>query len=193
LGPPGGSKKEVSALISKDLDLNYLSAGQLIYNEIEQKTPLGKQITDAGFNDIELVDDHIVTTMINQLVKENDELIDLEADPNATNTNKGWIIDGFPRTFNQAQLMQVSGYLPDKVFVLVEDENICKQKLARRFATVYQLAEDEAYVRADIKYRNYLLYLNKIRHAFSDILIELNAVKQQPSDTFLTIKKIIEI
>lgn len=69
----------------------------------------------------------------------------------AKNKNKGWIIDGFPRTFNQAQLMQVSGYLPDKVFILNEDETVCKQKLVRRFITNNQLPEEEANTCADVK------------------------------------------
>jgi len=81
-------------------------------------------------------------------------LIDLDG---PKSSSKGWIIDGFPRTFNQAQLMQVSGYLPDKVFILHEDENQCKLKLTRRFITSNQLPEEEAVVRADVKYRNYLL------------------------------------
>lgn len=47
--------------------------------------------------------------------------------------------------------MQVSGYLPDKVFILYEDEALCKQKLTRRFITTNNLPEEEAVTRADVK------------------------------------------
>lgn len=90
-------------------------------------------------------------------------------------------------------MMQVSGYLPDKVFILNEDEALCKQKLVRRFITSHQLPEEEASISADVKYRNYLLYMTKIRQAFQDILIDVDSVKKETTDVFMSIKKIMEI
>lgn len=150
LGAPGGIKKEVCSLLAKEMEIKHLSSGNTVLHELEGKTEFGKQMEEAGFNDVELVDDHLITKLVVDLIKKEDDYIALDS----KGKNRGWIIDGFPRTFNQAQMMQVSGYLPDKVFILNEDEAQCKQKLVRRFITNNQLPEEEANISADVKYRN---------------------------------------
>jgi len=67
------------------------------------------------------------------------------------NQLKGWVVDGFPRTFNQAQLMQVCGFLPDKVVVLDEDPKSCKENLVKRFIKLQNVKEADAWKMADVK------------------------------------------
>lgn len=69
----------------------------------------------------------------------------------ARNQLKGWVMDGFPRTFNQAQLMQVCGFLPNKVVVLQENESKCKESLVKKFVKLQNVDEQEATRMADVK------------------------------------------
>ena len=147
LGAPGGIKKEVCQLLAKEMDIKHLSSGAVVVQELENKTDAGKKMEEMGYNEVELVDDHLITKLLCDLIKNEDEYIDMSD----KGKSKGWIVDGFPRTFNQAQLMQVSGYLPDKVFILQEDESLCKSKLVRRFVSAQQLPEEEATMSADVK------------------------------------------
>lgn len=129
------------------MDIKHLSSGAVVVQELENKTDAGKKMEEMGYNEVELVDDHLITKLLCDLIKNEDEYIDMSD----KGKSKGWIVDGFPRTINQAQLMQVSGYLPDKVFILQEDESLCKSKLVRRFVSAQQLPEEEATMSADVK------------------------------------------
>jgi len=95
LGPPGGSKKEICSLLSKDIELKHINSGSLVWAEIEEKTPVGKRIESTGFNDVELVDDHIITDLVKNTLKRFDVLVTMDGPKNQL---KGWIMDGFPRT-----------------------------------------------------------------------------------------------
>jgi len=64
LGPPGGCKKEISALLAKDLELKHINSGSIVWAEVEEKTNTGKRIQSLGFNDVELVDDNIVMDLV---------------------------------------------------------------------------------------------------------------------------------
>jgi hypothetical protein len=73
LGPPGGIKKEVCSLLSKEMDIKHLSSGNTVLSEIEQQTEVGRQIMSADFNDVELVDDHLITKLVKDMIKKEDE------------------------------------------------------------------------------------------------------------------------
>ncbi len=90
-GPPGSGKGTQSEKIIDRYELIHLSTGDILRNELANKTELGlkaKAIMDRG----ELVSDEIVIGMIGKR---------LAANKNA----KGFIFDGFPRTVNQAKAL----------------------------------------------------------------------------------------
>jgi adenylate kinase len=87
-GPPGCGKGTQSEKLIVKYQLVHLSTGDILRNEIANKTKLGleaKQYMDKG----ELVPDSLVIEMIAQKIDDN---------KNA----KGFIFDGFPRTTQQA-------------------------------------------------------------------------------------------
>lgn len=87
-GPPGAGKGTQADFLIERFQLIHISTGDLLRNQIAQKTDLGieaKSYMDKGF----LVPDWIVINMIKSLLQEN---------VNA----KGYIFDGFPRTVDQA-------------------------------------------------------------------------------------------
>ena len=96
-GPPGSGKGTQSEKIVEKFGLIHLSTGNLLRQEIADKTPLGleaKNFMDKG----QLVPDEVVIGMI-------DSCLEKHADA------KGFLFDGFPRTVAQAEAL-------DKLLVL---------------------------------------------------------------------------
>ena len=88
-GPPGAGKGTQSKFIVEKYKLYQLSTGDLLRDEIKNKTELGSQISSI-INSGELVSDSIVGKLIEKFVS------------NEIFRNK-IIFDGYPRTINQAE------------------------------------------------------------------------------------------
>jgi adenylate kinase len=90
-GPPGSGKGTQSDKLVEKYGLKHLSTGNLLRQEITNKTPLGleaKSFMDKG----QLVPDEVVIGMV-------DSYFDQYKDA------KGFLFDGFPRTVAQAQAL----------------------------------------------------------------------------------------
>lgn len=88
-GAPGCGKGTQAALIKEKYNINHISTGQVIRDEIEHQTPLGQsmqQYIAAG----ELAPDSIVIGMVRNYMSEHRDAV-------------GNIFDGFPRTAAQAE------------------------------------------------------------------------------------------
>ncbi len=91
-GPPGAGKGTQSEFLIKKYKLYYISTGDILRKEITQKTELGfqaKNIIEAGG----LAPDEIIVQIIEKTIKDN---------PDA----KGFLFDGFPRTYIQAYILE---------------------------------------------------------------------------------------
>ena len=88
-GPPGAGKGTQSKFIVNQFNLYQLSTGDLLRNEIKNKTQLGSEISSI-INSGELVSDKIVNNLIEKFVS-ND------------NYKNKIIFDGYPRTLEQAK------------------------------------------------------------------------------------------
>lgn len=90
-GAPGAGKGTQAKILSKKFKIPHISTGDILRDAIQKDTDLGKLakvIIDRG----ELVSDDIM----GELVKETLKNIDYK---------KGFILDGFPRTVNQAEIL----------------------------------------------------------------------------------------
>src|SRR3989338_3845727 len=90
LGPPGAGKGTQANLLEKTLSLTHISTGDILREEMERNTKLGqdiRKIVESGA----LVPDAIVTKIIENKVTDRAQL------------DKGYMLDGFPRTEKQAQ------------------------------------------------------------------------------------------
>ena len=63
LGPPGAGKGTQAQLLSKENSYLHLSTGELLRNEIDLNTELGKQVKDI-MNNGELVSDKLVLEIV---------------------------------------------------------------------------------------------------------------------------------
>lgn len=91
LGPPGGGKSTQSEKITAEFGIPGVSTGDLLRAEVAAGTPLGKRI-DGDMKKGVLVGDDIV----------NDLVVARFAKPDAA---RGLILDGYPRTVEQARFL----------------------------------------------------------------------------------------
>ena len=92
LGPPGAGKGTLSEIIIRDEKLVHISTGDIFRAEIGNGTALGKEAKaymDAG----KLVPDQLVVDMVAARLAKED-------------CAGGFILDGFPRTVAQAEMLE---------------------------------------------------------------------------------------
>lgn len=117
LGPPGVGKGTHAKLLSEQLGIPQISTGDMLRANIKQGTELGlkaKRFIDAG----ELVPDEVVIGMVKERLQ-------------APDSQKGYILDGFPRTVAQAEALSAFTGL-DAVVDLIADESIIMGNLSGR-------------------------------------------------------------
>ncbi len=118
LGPPGAGKGTQAAKLAKEFNIPAISTGHIIRNAIAEKTPVGveaKGYIDRG----ELVPDSIVVEMVKERLKDND-------------CQNGYILDGFPRTVSQAEIMEELPIEVDLVLEISVDTEIIVDRLSGR-------------------------------------------------------------
>ncbi|MFA7492125.1 MAG: adenylate kinase [Proteiniphilum sp.] len=90
-GAPGSGKGTQSAKLVEKYGLKHLSTGDILRNEIEANTELGK-LADSYMSKGHLVPDRLVIDILDSLIgKHNDA--------------RGFIFDGFPRTLAQGEAL----------------------------------------------------------------------------------------
>ena len=121
-GPPGAGKGTQADLLKDKFNLLHLSTGDILREEVSNKTDLGQQakkFMDSG----ELVTDELIIGMIKNKI-------------DSTKNVEGFLFDGFPRTISQAEAldaMLLSNSLSvDKVISLEVDDNVLTQRLLSR-------------------------------------------------------------
>jgi len=116
LGAPGSGKGTQAVRLSKELAIPHISTGDLFRENMSKNTPLGekaKSFINAG----KLVPDELVLEM----------LFDRVAKPDA---EKGYLLDGFPRTIPQAEALDKR--LGDKVSLVVLDLEVPDDAIIKR-------------------------------------------------------------
>jgi adenylate kinase len=122
LGPPGSGKGTQGALLSEAAKLPRVSTGDLLRSAVERGTALGleaKGYMDQGL----LVPDEVIIGLIEEVL----------ASPEAQN---GVIMDGFPRTVEQARaiagLLEARGSAVDRVLLIaVPEAELVRRMLGR--------------------------------------------------------------
>jgi adenylate kinase len=93
LGPPGSGKGTQAQFIAKKFNLYQLSTGDLLRDEIKNKTGVGKKIENIIAHG-----DFVVDEIVNKLLKT------VIANPSHRNNI---IFDGYPRNINQAENLEI--------------------------------------------------------------------------------------
>ncbi len=122
VGPPGAGKGTQAQIVSKTFKIPHISTGEMLRAEMESGSKLGNQVKDVVTSG-KLVDDDLM----NQIVKER---------LSKSDANSGFILDGFPRTLNQAksldEIMKSMGKKIDLVVYVDVPENVIVERLSAR-------------------------------------------------------------
>ena len=122
-GPPGAGKGTQAARLREDFDLPYIATGDMLRANVKDQTELGKQAKaymDAG----DLVPDELILAMAADRLNEDD-------------AQDGFILDGFPRTIEQAQaleqqLSEMGRRVTAALLIDVPDEEVIRRLSGRR-------------------------------------------------------------
>ena len=123
LGPPGAGKGTQAARLTDDFHLPYIATGDMLRGQVKEGTELGrkaKEFMDRG----DLVPDEVIIGMILDCV-------------NGGGCADGFLLDGFPRTPEQAQaldeaLAKLERRLTAVLLIEAPDEEIVNRISGRR-------------------------------------------------------------
>lgn len=118
LGPPGAGKGTYASRAAPKLGILHISTGDLFREEVKKGTALGKtlkRIMDSG----ELVPDDVTIQVLKSRLSR----------PEA---RKGFILDGFPRTIPQAEMLDREMKIDAVINLFLPEELLVKKIAARR-------------------------------------------------------------
>jgi adenylate kinase len=122
-GPPGAGKGTQADRLQVDFQLPYIATGDILRENVREGTALGreaKQYMDAG----DLVPDGVIIGMVSERLQEED-------------ARDGFILDGFPRTIEQAealdrQLGELDRRITAVLLLDVPDDEVVRRLSGRR-------------------------------------------------------------
>ncbi len=119
LGAPGAGKGTQAEFICKQFGIPKISTGDMLRVEIAARTPIGQKVQGI-MAEGKLVPEEIVNSLLMARLKLPD-------------CKKGFLLDGYPRTISQAELLETNGILIDAIIeIYISDEDIIKRLSGRR-------------------------------------------------------------
>jgi len=120
LGVPGAGKGTQAEILSKRLSIPTISTGNVLRAAVKAETPLGLEVKDLLARG-ELVSDEIILEIMRDRVSEPD-------------CQKGYILDGVPRTVAQAEGLEALGVEVDICLLLEVPDAVVIDRLSGRRA-----------------------------------------------------------
>ncbi len=118
LGPPGAGKGTQAQFIKAHYKVPQISTGDMLRQEMKSNTELGQQ-AQSYIHLGALVPDELIIEMVKNRLSQPD-------------CQSGFLLDGFPRTVDQAEALKKADIHMDAVLVLsVPDEEIIKRLSGR--------------------------------------------------------------
>ena len=122
IAPPAAGKGTQSKLVSEEYNIPHISTGDLLREEVAKGTKLGKSIKE-DMDKGNLVSDEVITTLLKNRIT-------------ASDAKNGYILDGYPRTLNQAKiykdlLLELNYDKGVVIFFDIDKERALKRTLSR--------------------------------------------------------------
>ena len=120
MGPPGAGKGTLAKQLKSALDLVHISTGDMFRENIKAQTELGK-LAKSYIDDGHLVPDSVTIEMLKARLSEKD-------------CEKGFLLDGFPRTLPQAEALEILSKEINRPIEVVVNLDCDNQELIRRIS-----------------------------------------------------------
>ena len=123
LGAPGAGKGTQAKMIAKEYGIPHVSTGDIFRANIKEGTELGKEAKEYMDKGLLVPDELTVKILLDRVAKDD--------------CKNGYVLDGFPRTIPQAEVLEEAlNKLGDKIDYAIDvdvpDENIIKRMSGRR-------------------------------------------------------------
>jgi adenylate kinase len=180
LGPPGSGKGTQGKALAEHFGITHVSSGDLLRENIENKTELGRRAAtymERG----ELVPDDLVVDIITEAVL-------------AAAAAGGYVLDGFPRTLKQAlrayEIAKPAGVTADAVLYFDVSDEVVRERLKGRAVEGRPDDADDDVIqrRLDVFHRDVEPLLDYYRDR--GILITIDAMKPPDEVTADTLKAV---
>ena len=122
LGAPGAGKGTQALGLAEILKIPHISTGDIFRDNIKRNTQLG-QLANTYISKGELVPDEVTTAIVKDRLSQQD-------------CEKGFILDGFPRTIPQAEalesILEQAGRKINWIVNIVVDDEVVVNRLSKR-------------------------------------------------------------
>ncbi|WP_161565547.1 MULTISPECIES: nucleoside monophosphate kinase [unclassified Mycoplasma] len=119
LGPPGVGKGTLSKQLAAHYNLKHISSGEIFREAVKSGSKLGQAIKNT-LDKGAYVDDNLTNQVIYQAIK------------SSHSRGQGVILDGYPRTLNQAHFLENEGIKVDHVIWLDAPIDVIIERLIKR-------------------------------------------------------------
>lgn len=124
LGAPGSGKGTQAGRLAKRFNLRHISSGELLRKEVAEGTPVGKEV-ETVMKEGKLVPDQTVLKVISMALADKER-----------SGFGGWILDGYPRTADQAEALEdvisTNRETVEAVIFLEVDNEVLASRLTNR-------------------------------------------------------------
>ena len=119
IGPPGSGRSTQAQLVADNFGLVCVSPQKLLKAEGEKNPPIKMKIQEAAANGTP-VPDEIILRLVDERIRQADCTVN------------GWVLDGFPETESQVNLLKSMRIDPSLVVMFDQTENESVRKLKAR-------------------------------------------------------------
>jgi adenylate kinase len=116
MGPPGAGKGTQAERFARDHGIPKISTGDILREAVQADTPLGRQVSTL-MSSGQLVSDDLIIGIVRERLSKPD-------------TERGFVLDGFPRTVAQADALD--GLLDGRGPLIVVEIQVPDEELVRR-------------------------------------------------------------
>ncbi|MGQ9866862.1 MAG: adenylate kinase [Pseudanabaenaceae cyanobacterium] len=138
MGPPGAGKGTQGEILAQEWQVPRIAPGDIFRVEIKNNTPLGQKVKSYSDAGLLVPDEVVVEVMRDRLTRED--------------AQKGWVLDGFPRTVPQAEaltvLLQEIHQPCDRVINLTVPEEVLLARLKQRAVELGRADDTEEVIQA---------------------------------------------